>query len=102
MTGIYIPVTRSVSKLAAPFIAFYKPGDPSTGFEYCDQETARFYHLMHTSDEAVDEISSEDTDLEFQIQVDSKLYPEYPCRSMTECFIMYERRLIDLCFINIQ
>ena len=41
---------------------------------------------MQTSDEAIDGIYSEDKDLEFQIQLGSKLYLEYPCRSMTECF----------------
>ena len=40
---------------------------------------------MQTSDEAVDGIYSEDKDLKFQIQLGSKLCPEFSCRSMTEC-----------------
>ena len=48
---------------------------------------------MQTSDEAVDGIYSEEKDLEFQIQLGSKLYPEYPCRSMTECFYHLRKAL---------
>ena len=78
--NISIPGIRSVSKLVASFITFYKAGDPSTGFEYCDKEFCRFYHPMQTSDEAVDGLYSENKHLEFQIQLGSKLYPEYPCQ----------------------
>ena len=91
--NISIPVIRSVSKLVASFNTFYKSGDPSIGFEYCDKEFCRFYHPMQTSDEAVDGIYGEDKDLEFQIQLGSKLYPEYPCRSMTECFYHLRKAL---------
>ena len=91
--NISIPVIRSVSKLVASFITFYKAGDPSTGFEYCDKEFCRFYHPMQTSDEAVDGLYSENKDLEFQIQLGSKLYPEYPCRSMTECYYHLRKAL---------
>ena len=37
-TDISVPVIRSVSKLVASFITFYKAGDPSAGYEYCDKE----------------------------------------------------------------
>ena len=35
----------------------------------------------------------EDYDLEFQIQLGSKLYPEYPCNSLTQCFYHLRKAL---------
>ena len=84
MTDISVPVIRSVSKLVASFITFYKSGDPSPGYEYADKEFARFYH-PHQSHNPLDEgIYDKDKDLEFQIQLGSKLYPEYPCNSIPQ------------------
>ena len=37
-TDFSVPVIRSVSKLVASFVTFYKNGDPSTGYEYCDKD----------------------------------------------------------------
>ena len=38
-------------------------------------------------------IYDENLDLQFQTQLGSKLYPEYPCRSMTECFYHLRKAL---------
>ena len=38
LDSISVNVIRSVSKLVASFVTFYKAGDPSTGYEYCDKE----------------------------------------------------------------
>ena len=93
MTDISVPVIRSVSKLVASFITFYKSGDPSAGYEYADKEFARFYH-PHQSHNPLDEgIYDKDKDLEFQFQFGSKLYPEYPCNSITECFYHVRKAL---------
>ena len=95
MTDISIPVIRSVSKLVASFITFYKSGDPSTGYEYADKEYCRFFH-PHQSHNPLDEgISDKDKDLEFQIQLGSKLYPEYPCNSITQC-LYHLRKALNL------
>ena len=77
---------RSVSKLVAAFVTFYKKGDPSTGYEYCDKEFCRFYHLQQNHEPLDAGIYDKDNDLEFQSQLGSKLYPEYPCNSTTQCF----------------
>ena len=93
MTDISIPVIRSVSKLVASFITFYKAGDPSTGYEYADKEYCRFFH-PHQSHNPLDEgIYDKDKDLELQIQLGSKLYPEYPCNSITQCFCHLRKAL---------
>ena len=88
-----VQVIRSVSKLVAAFITFYKSGDPSTGFEYCDKEFCRFYHPQQASVESIEGIYHADFDLQFQIQLGSKLYPEYPCASITECFYHLRKAL---------
>ena len=85
LTDISVNVIRSVSKLVASFITVYKAGDPSSGYEYADKEFCRFYH-PHQAHNPLDEgIYDKNKDLEFQIQVGSKLYPEYPCNSITQC-----------------
>ena len=48
-TDISVPVIRSVSKLVASFITFYKNGDPSTGYEYCDKEFVDFIIPIKTT-----------------------------------------------------
>ena len=92
-TDFSVPVIRSVSKLVASFVTFYKAGDPSTGYEYADKEFCRFYH-PHQAHNPLDEgIYDKDKDLEFQIQLGSKLYPEYPCNSITQCFYHLRKAL---------
>ena len=93
LTDISVNVIRSVSKLVASFITFYKAGDPSTGYEYADKEFCRFYH-PHQNHEPLDEgIYDKNKDLEFQIQLGSKLFPEYPCNSITQCFYHLRKAL---------
>ena len=92
-TDFSVPVIRSVSKLVASFVTFYKAGDPSSGYGFADKEFCRFYH-PHQAHNPLDEgIYDKDKDLEFQIQLGSKLYPEYPCNSITQCFYHLRKAL---------
>ena len=92
-TNFSVLVIRSVSKLVAAFLIFYKAGDPSTGYEYCDKEFCRFYH-PHQNHEPLDAaVYDKNEDLEFQIQLGSKLYPEYPCKSITQFFYHLRKAL---------
>ena len=75
-TDISVPVIRSVSKLVASFITFYKSGDPSLGYEYVDKEVCRFYHPHQNHNEQEEGIYDVNKDLEFQIQLGSQLFPE--------------------------
>ena len=54
LTDISVQAIRSVSKLVATFITFYKNGDPSNGYEYADKEFCRFYH-PHQSHDPLDQ-----------------------------------------------
>ena len=92
-TDISVPVIRSVSKLVASFITFYKSGDPSLGYEYVDKEFCRFYHPHQNHNEQEEGIYDVNKDLEFQIQLGSQLFPEYPCNSITQCFYHLRKAL---------
>ena len=93
LTDISVPVIRSVSKLVASFITFYRDDDPSLGYEYANKRFCRFYHPHQTHDATVEGIYDINKDLEFQIQLGSKLYPEYPCNSLTQCFYHLRKAL---------
>ena len=93
LDSISVNVIRSVSKLVASFVTFYKAGDPSTGYEYCDKEFCRFYHPHQNHEPLYAGIYDKDKDLEFQFQLGSKLYPEFPCNSITQCFYHVRKAL---------
>ena len=92
-TDISVPVIRSVSKLVASFITFYRTDEPSLGYEYANKRFCRFYHphQAHLSD--IEGIYDINKDLEFQIQLGSKLFPEYPCNSLSQCFYHLRKAL---------
>ena len=93
LTDINVPVIRSVSKLVASFITFYRDDQPSLGYEYANKRFCRFYHPHQSHDALVEGIYDVNKDLEFQIQLGSKLYPEYPCNSLTQCFYHLRKAL---------
>ena len=90
---ISVPVIRSVSKLVASFITFYRTDDPSFGYEYANKRFCRFYHPHQSHDSLVEGIYDVNKDLEFQIQLGSKLFPEYPCNSLSQCFYHLRKAL---------
>ena len=87
-------VVRSVSKLAAAFITFYK-ADPTNGNNAVDKEYNRFYHPSIRTNFSTHGLYNPDNDLEFQLQLGSKLFPEYPCKSLTQAFY-YLRKALNL------
>ena len=92
--NINTTVVRSVSKLAAAFITFYK-ADPTNGNNAVDKEYNRFYHPSIRTNFSTHGLYNPDNDLEFQLQLGSKLFPEYPCKSLTQAFY-YLRKALNL------
>ena len=88
-----IQVIRSVSKLVGVFITFNKDPIDDVSAKVFHKEFTRFYHPMINNDEDVNVFYNPDYDLEFQIQLGSKLYPEYPCNSITQCFYHLRKAL---------
>ena len=91
-SSINTTVVRSVSKLAAAFISFNKSG---VGDTHVMKEYNNFYHPMYNLNYQDSGYYNSDLDLEFQLQLGSKLYPEYPCRSLTQAFY-YLRKALNL------
>ena len=91
--SISVPVIRSVSKLVAAFITFYRTDQPSLGYEYANKRFCRFYHPHQAHLPEIEGIYDINKDLEFQIQLGSKLFPEYPCNSLSQCFYHLRKAL---------
>jgi hypothetical protein len=84
---IAIQVARAVSRLQKCFITLYK-NPTATNETILDKQAINLYHPM--SDQGA---YSTPLELEFQIQLGSKLYPEYPVRSVSECFSILKQTL---------
>ena len=93
-SSISTTVVRSVSKLAAAFITFGKEDLTGASTEV-HKEYSRFYHPMSRITFANSGIYDSDLDLEFQLQLGPKLFPEYPCKSITQAF-NYLRKTLNL------
>ena len=89
-------VVCSVSKLIVTFITFYK-ADPAGGATEVHKEYKRFYHPSTRTTLSIHGNCNPDNDLEFQLQLGSKLFPEYPypCKNITQAFY-YLRKALNL------
>ena len=80
------------------FLTFYKPVN-DTGVDVLKANELKpgisFYHPMNRHSQAATKTTNYDPaqELEFQIQLGGKLYPEYPCRSVNECFSILKETL---------
>ena len=80
---VSVNMSRAISRLKSVFVALYRaPGTAKPE----DKEWLNFYHPMS----AVASYSKAH-ELEFQIQIGSKLYPEYPIRSLAESFAQLKK-----------
>jgi len=84
--NVAVQVSRAVSRLQKAYITLYNP-HPTEELAW-DKQSIKFYHPME-----VDSAYIGDKELEFQIQLGGKLYPEYPCRSISEAFSILKQTL---------
>jgi hypothetical protein len=82
-----VQVSRAVSRLQKAFITLYR--NPSTEYTF-DKPSIKFYHPMETNNAIK---FNPDKELEFQIQLGGKLYPEYPVKSISEAFCILKQTL---------
>ena len=87
---VAVQVSRAFSRLQKGFITFYNTPGTET---ILDKPSIKFYHPMeyNVTDGKYKHNSSQE--LEFQIQIGSKLFPEYPVRSISECFSILKQTL---------
>ena len=81
-TNVSLSVSRAVTCLKGMFITFYKSGHTDT-YDPFNKEWAAGYHPMLAGDGLYYNSAEE---IEYQIQLGAKLYPEYPVRSVAEAF----------------
>ena len=79
--NISVSVSRAVTRLKGLFLTFYK--DLGGVTDHYEKEWSRMYHpMVSVAGQAYDP----GFELEYQIQLGAKLYPEYPVRSLSEAF----------------
>ena len=81
--NISVSVSRAVSRLKGLFLTFFH--DTHDGFEDVYKPFNYFYHPMDSVSTGSNDYTN-GCNLEYQISLGSKLYPEYPVRSLNEAF----------------
>jgi hypothetical protein len=91
-----VSVTRAVSRLKSVFITF-------DGTHPDDSAATQNSHLWHRTFNTFISSMSDNTffankydygkELQWQLQIGSKMFPEYPCRSMAETFYQLKKAL---------
>ena len=81
-----VQVIRAVSKLQKAFITFYT--EPAAALPF-KKPSITFHHPMDETTTFYDP----DKELQIYLQLGSKLYPEYPCNNLSECFYRLKEAL---------
>ena len=94
---VAVQVSRAVTRLNRMFITFYKSSLGTTDGFYANEgkQGVCFYHPMATGTNHDQNLTvyNPEKELEFQVQLGGKLYPEYPVRSVAECFCVLKETL---------
>jgi hypothetical protein len=81
-------ITRSLTRLKSIFVNFDGEGTGELGGDYLpltgSEFRKAFNDFYHPSGDYL--VQRQDKEIEFQIQIGSKMYPEYPIRSVQEAF----------------
>ena len=80
-----VQVIRAVSKLQRAFITFYI--SPTNALPF-NKPTITFHHPMSESTRY-----NPDKEIQLYMQLGSKLYPEYPCNNISECYYRLKQAL---------
>jgi hypothetical protein len=84
---VSVNVSRAITRLKSLFISFYKTPGTATAI---DKDWLNFVHPM---DNSTGLAYNSGYELEYQVQIGSKLYPEYPVRSVSESFAQLKKCL---------
>ena len=81
---VNVSLNRAITRLKSVFVTFDKTGNANPQ----DKDWLKFFHPMEASAGY-----NKGYELEYQIQVGSKLFPEYPVRSVSESFSQLKKCL---------
>ena len=84
-----VSLNRAITRLKSVFVTFYR-SSYHTGYYGLHKEFNYFNHPMHN---ATGSLYDKNYELEYQIQIGSKLFPEYPVRSLSESFAQLKKCL---------
>ena len=86
-TDVGVSLNRAITRLKSIFVTFYNPTNTNS-FHLLHKEFDDFNHPM-------DHSSTYDKgyELQYQIQIGSKLFPEYPVQSLSESFAQLKKCL---------
>ena len=98
MQDIAVNVSRAVSLLKSVFITFFQSNQPATADgdpqlfakKLVNKQAIEFSHPMAW---VMDGSYDKDLELQWQLQLGSKLYPEYPVQSLSESFYHLKKTL---------
>ena len=79
-----VQVVRAVSRLQKAFITFWSEPSTTIPLQPFRKPTITFHHPMAEST-ATWKYNSE-KEIQIYLQLGSKIYPEYPCNNLAECF----------------
>jgi hypothetical protein len=91
-TDFAVSVTRAVSRLKSVFINFNGVNDDATDKRMFHKSFNNFVGPMKGDDYVGGEYDY-NKELQWQLQIGSKMFPEYPCRSMAETFYQLKKAL---------
>lgn len=86
-SDITVNVSRAATRLKSVFVSLYK-ADGNNATSMVHKEWSYFQHPMDASS-----TYSKEHELEYQLQIGSKLFPEYPVRSLAESFTQLRKCL---------
>ena len=89
---ISVNVTRAISRLKSVFLSFDGAHVATGNSQVAHTTVNTFVHPMNGVDYALGEYNWNE-ELQYQISIGSKLFPEYPCRSLAEAFYQLKKAL---------
>ena len=82
-----VQIIRAVSRLQKAFVTFY--AEPTNALPF-RKPTITFHHPMN---EETEQLYNADKEISLYMQLGSKLFPEFPCNNISECFYRLKEAL---------
>jgi hypothetical protein len=84
-----VNVSRAVTRLSRVYMTLDKPATTAANTESRSKEWNSFFHPMATG------VYDPELEFQFQVQIGSKLFPEYPVESLAEAFAALKKTAKD-------